>query len=841
MDTETKHSNHLLVVGVLNRTQESQKRQLVEAYLHFWSQSKWHRGWGRTFIGRDDALVLVERAADIVVRIRSLLNPNHASSPVHEVSSNDHDNREDGDPHHIAEGAAGEFLWKLAELTSGPLLQQFTNENGEDGATRKFIRELVHATLSDSNDQYENEELLAKLVSDPSHTVSLSCDGLQSIPPLSPSPVVSSAAVASTTTTTTATATATTERARMAVDWLMDQLFAYEDQLVSDREGQSEHSRERGQVLAQRVSERSALTSLYLRNVLPSLLRSSSLDQRHAVVQDAEANALTDLLSSEETQQSLHRILDSLAVIHHECCELQRKHQSLLHTMMESLKQSNPTLLTDNDTSADDDTSSTTSADEADQPSSDTPSSQTTTMEVESKDSQPSLDETATPVPVESAATSIESDPIEVEDPSTGASDATTPTPEASSNEAAEATSTPLSSSSSGREGLRSSTGSAVRLEVQRVASDVERWRERVQRLQKLFDELDVQQLLDDPSEGKKVVHRLQKNCLQCAGNLMNELDVLDQLVVSASTRQLRKDQVVHIQALLDSVEAIKNRLLRFQETLEQREQEELQKQQQQQQQQQQEEASGSPSRSSESSEMEAPVSETEPSTADQQLAQQQRQPQQQQQQQQQKQQQRSDESVDARRVWRALKLEPRMEVRETARAYEIVARIPGMRTEDISLKVSDDAKTLIISGFRGPTPQEEHEMRQIIHQQRRQQRQYRHGRSPFWSQQDQYLDTDEDELLLRMGTGRYGSFTNKFGLPMGEVDIGNISASYDRGVLQVTVPKLQKPQAQHRPAQVPARQPARQQRPQQQGRTPGDRSSGFGFPGFFDDRDMWW
>lgn len=46
-------------------------------------------------------------------------------------------------------------------------------------------------------------------------------------------------------------------------------------------------------------------------------------------------------------------------------------------------------------------------------------------------------------------------------------------------------------------------------------------------------------------------------------------------------------------------------------------------------------------------------------------------------------------------------------------------------------------------------------------------------------------------DALLRMGAGRFGSFTQQFRLPAG-VDKDAISADYSNAVLRVTVPKVQ-------------------------------------------------
>eukprot|EP00697_Spironema_sp_BW2_P004671 gnl/Spiro4/16341_TR8769_c0_g1_i2.p1 gnl/Spiro4/16341_TR8769_c0_g1~~gnl/Spiro4/16341_TR8769_c0_g1_i2.p1 ORF type:complete len:154 (-),score=21.13 gnl/Spiro4/16341_TR8769_c0_g1_i2:55-516(-) len=149
---------------------------------------------------------------------------------------------------------------------------------------------------------------------------------------------------------------------------------------------------------------------------------------------------------------------------------------------------------------------------------------------------------------------------------------------------------------------------------------------------------------------------------------------------------------------------------------------------------------------------------------------------------------------------WMQLKLQPRMDVHTTADAYEVQSNIPGMDKKDINLQLNSDNMTLVVSGLRLPSPHEYAVMR----------RQLAKGRH---LPQTASIE-DEEELLLRLGAGRFGSFSTTFSLP-NDVNVNGIVARYEAGVLRVVMPRI-------RPVHPP--------RPRHQA-----------FPGFLDDRDLWW
>ena len=92
----------------------------------------------------------------------------------------------------------------------------------------------------------------------------------------------------------------------------------------------------------------------------------------------------------------------------------------------------------------------------------------------------------------------------------------------------------------------------------------------------------------------------------------------------------------------------------------------------------------------------------------------------------------------------------PAVDVTENDKAYEITAELPGMAEKDIDVSLANG--TLVIKGEK----QEEKEEKK----------------------KDYYLSER-----------RYGSFERRFGIPDG-VDTSKIEASFQKGVLKVTLPK---------------------------------------------------
>jgi HSP20 family protein len=106
-----------------------------------------------------------------------------------------------------------------------------------------------------------------------------------------------------------------------------------------------------------------------------------------------------------------------------------------------------------------------------------------------------------------------------------------------------------------------------------------------------------------------------------------------------------------------------------------------------------------------------------------------------------------NEESTSSQAVWR-----PRMDLIESEDAYRLHLDMPGMSTDD--LKISYQNNELVVSGERESSR------------------------------------TNENEEFVRVERS-FGHFRRSFTLPR-TVDADNISATYDNGVLTVTVPKTE-------------------------------------------------
>jgi len=103
--------------------------------------------------------------------------------------------------------------------------------------------------------------------------------------------------------------------------------------------------------------------------------------------------------------------------------------------------------------------------------------------------------------------------------------------------------------------------------------------------------------------------------------------------------------------------------------------------------------------------------------------------------------------------------LAPRVDVSEDENAYEIAAEVPGVEEKDVTVTVADGKLTL-----RG----------------------------------EKKTETEEKKKDYHMKERSYGAFERSFRIPDG-VDADKISAAFENGVLNVTLPKLAKAKSKER------------------------------------------
>jgi HSP20 family molecular chaperone IbpA len=128
---------------------------------------------------------------------------------------------------------------------------------------------------------------------------------------------------------------------------------------------------------------------------------------------------------------------------------------------------------------------------------------------------------------------------------------------------------------------------------------------------------------------------------------------------------------------------------------------------------------------------------------------------------------------------WRGLRLEPNFSVSQQRDRFVLQAYIPNMDRREISVDLSQDGGTLVIRGFRKPSREEAEELLQQLSQD------LHEGRVDL----HKLLAQPNEEALLAMGKGRFGSFVAQYRLPPRGVARDRIQASYHNGALTVTVP----------------------------------------------------
>lgn len=113
----------------LTNKEKRKKEELVEAYSDFWNNIRFRKGWQQPVFTREEVLHLLEKAADIVIRKRTLL-----------------DEEEDGFKMRMIDGSARDFLWSVNEHPV--VIGDFEQED-------EFVHQLVHATFKDAKGYVE--------------------------------------------------------------------------------------------------------------------------------------------------------------------------------------------------------------------------------------------------------------------------------------------------------------------------------------------------------------------------------------------------------------------------------------------------------------------------------------------------------------------------------------------------------------------------------------------------------------------------------------------------------------------------------------------------------------
>eukprot|EP01126_Amoeba_proteus_P051567 TRINITY_DN6167_c0_g1_i1.p1 TRINITY_DN6167_c0_g1~~TRINITY_DN6167_c0_g1_i1.p1 ORF type:complete len:603 (-),score=179.42 TRINITY_DN6167_c0_g1_i1:142-1950(-) len=316
---------------------------------------------------------------------------------------------------------------------------------------------------------------------------------------------------------------------------------------------------------------------------------------------------------------------------------------------------------------------------------------------------------------------------------------------------------------------------------IERVAQEVDQLAGGIKGLEESLVGMDKQKLTD-ASNALSFVQDLKKKGGAYLDQLMADLLKLDS-ISGEEVRNERKKQVTHIQELMDSIEAMQGKLGQLEVELKSRaEKAQLKKQQEQR---EKDEKMAAENRSREEAQRKKQFQmEKERLEAEQKsLAQQRRRAVEERTRKEQEEKENKDEEMHKQLAttdpetfnladaWKRLRLEVEFQTLEQEDGYLLVGTIPGMKEEDIKIKITADSK-FVVSGFRGPTQQEIDVMNRILLNKYK-------------------FETKEDHLiaLLKMGVGRFGTFEEVFRLPA-SVDSSKIRAQYVNGNLKIFLPK---------------------------------------------------
>eukprot|EP01124_Arcella_intermedia_P034984 TRINITY_DN8803_c0_g2_i1.p1 TRINITY_DN8803_c0_g2~~TRINITY_DN8803_c0_g2_i1.p1 ORF type:complete len:562 (-),score=159.03 TRINITY_DN8803_c0_g2_i1:96-1781(-) len=287
-------------------------------------------------------------------------------------------------------------------------------------------------------------------------------------------------------------------------------------------------------------------------------------------------------------------------------------------------------------------------------------------------------------------------------------------------------------------------------LEILRATNNIGVIRSQIIDLAHASDNLNLDNLVDNPEKGQKIIKDLNKKCLEYTESLMKDLLKLDEVVCNQEQKPLRKAQVQKIQGLMDDVDKIKQKLVTIQNDLRNKEAKKKQK------------------------EVELARKNQENKKKELELEQRA------------KMEMEQKERIERenrllKEMWKGMKFTPNLKVNESRDQFVISGNIPNMKKEDIKISTGPNNRTLTISGYREPSEEDIAILRKQL--------EIAKERDP----KGQYFPRNEDERghLMRLGAGRFGSFSETYQIDPISVDLDGITASYEGGILKVTVPKI--------------------------------------------------
>lgn len=295
-------------------------------------------------------------------------------------------------------------------------------------------------------------------------------------------------------------------------------------------------------------------------------------------------------------------------------------------------------------------------------------------------------------------------------------------------------------------------------LELQRISSKTNEIARDVQSFEEVdLKRLDETDLSDEERDG--LISRLHKRSMQYALLLEQELLQLD-AISGENVRALRKEQVAKIQEALHHVDGLQKRLKNIhaahQEVIDKKREEERAKNPP------SPEPKAAPALPAAAAS--APGSASPPAAAS---------PPEQ-----------RDPEKKAQTLLEKLasqKLEVQFQIKDRPGSFLISAYVPGIDEDSLTVSLNDEGDLLTCTGLRLPTQQELQALRGHPAVAR--------FRNP-------------EEGVLRLAAGRFGRFSEKWRMDPQTVIADKVTAGYNSGVLEIVVPKKQRPQQQQQQRQ---------------------------------------
>lgn len=294
---------------------------------------------------------------------------------------------------------------------------------------------------------------------------------------------------------------------------------------------------------------------------------------------------------------------------------------------------------------------------------------------------------------------------------------------------------------------------------IEELVKEVNVRKTELDRMKDRTQNLDLQELSNDPLRSQKTVKSLHERCKYLSLELERDLLKLDAIVGGSKVRPLRKAQVRNIQHMLEDVDSINEKLSGLETSLLPAVEEEQQRLAEQK---AKEEAEAAAAKREEELRRQAEKQKLEEQAREKEA-----------QREREREAQREAQRESLAERWKQLKLQPKFEIKELRNGYQVSAYIPGMRKED--LEISHSGNTLTLGGMRLPSKEEEAALAHAL--------------------KTRGIAVD-DQNLLRLGAGRFGRFQQQYSLPA-DVDSANVKATYEAGVFQVTIPRKPRPPPQ--------------------------------------------